>query len=91
MSDNTRQRRQFDTPAEWIAQKMGYSRQGVYRLRVPGNRDTDPMLSQRRMDSVEKAFGWTRADQYVAISKGQWISEFERVVAEAYAKEQKGK
>jgi hypothetical protein len=85
---NPRQRRRFAVPAPWIAEKTGYNRQGIYRMRMKGNRDKGPMPMER-MNRMEKAFGWSKADQFTAISEGRWIEEFEKVVAEAYAKEQK--
>jgi len=87
---HTGQRRRFEVPSTWIADKTGYNRQGIYRMRMRGNRDKGPMPLER-MNRMEKAFGWPQADQFAAISKGRWIEEFEKVVAKAYAAEQKGK
>lgn len=80
---NPRQRRRFNVPSTWIAEKTGYNRQGIYRMRMRGNRDKGPMPMER-MERMEKAFGWSEADQFAAIREGRWIEEFERVVSEAY-------
>lgn len=85
---HTGERRRFDVPSTWIADKTGYNRQGIYRMRLKGNRDKGPMPMER-MTRMEKAFGWSKADQYAALTKGRWIEEFEKVVAKAYAAEQK--
>jgi hypothetical protein len=85
---HTGERRRWDVPAPWIAEKTGYNRQGIYRMRIRGNRDKGPMPMER-MERMEKAFGWSKADQFAALSNGRWIEEFEKVVSAAYAAEQK--
>lgn len=85
-----RQRRRFEVPSTWIAEKTGYNRQGIWRIRMKGNRDKGPMPMER-MTRMQEAFGWATADQYTAIEQGRWIDEFEKVVTAAYRAEQKRK
>lgn len=83
-----RQRRRFTVPSTWIADKTGYNRQGIWRMRMKGDRDKGP-IPMERMARMEKAFGWSNADQFAAFQAGRWIDEFEKVVAAAYRAEQK--
>lgn len=80
-----RQRHRFAVPSTWIAAKTGYSRTGIYRMRVAGDRDTS--INRDRMTRMEKAFGWSKEDQFAALDKGTWAAEFEKVVTAAYAEE----
>lgn len=82
-----RERERFKVPSTWIADKTGYSRTGVYRMRKEGNRDTT--LNLVRMDRMETVFGWKVEDQLAATRAGRWADEFENVVTAAYAKETK--
>lgn len=82
-----RERKRFDVSSQWIADKTGYSRTGVYRMREEGNRDTT--LNLVRMERMETVFGWKVEDQLEATRAGRWADEFENVVTAAYAKETK--
>lgn len=83
-----RQRHQFAVPSTWIAEKTGYGRTGIYRMRT--EHDTRPPTIAR-MQRMADALGWSRTDQMEAMDAGRWIEEFERVVLALYTAERKGK
>lgn len=80
-----RQRQRFEVPSTWVAEKTGYSRTGIYRMRSEGNRDAS--LNLTRMERMEDVFGWAVEDQLVATRAGRWADEFEKVINAAYAEE----
>jgi hypothetical protein len=70
-------------PHNWVAEKTGYTESGVWRMRQPGDRE--PTLD--RMRRLESVFGWELCDQ-INLGPGEWVTEFERVIKEAYDNEQ---
>lgn len=83
-----RQRHRFAVPSTWIAQKTGYGRTGIYRMRT--EHDTRPP-TMSRMQRMADTLGWSRTDQMKAVEAGRWIEEFEAVVLKLYTAESKGK
>lgn len=85
---NPRQRTKFDVPSTWVADKTGFSRTGIYRMRTEP--DTRPP-SLPRMKQIQDTLDWPEADQLAAHRAGRWIAEFEAVILAAYKAEQEGK
>jgi len=83
-----RKRHRFAVPSTWIAEKTGYGRTGIYRMRT--EHDTRPPTIAR-MKRMADTLGWSRTAQMEAMDAGRWIEEFERVVLDLYTKEQKGR
>lgn len=76
-----------DVPSPWIAEKTGYSRQGIHRMRTePDSRP--PTMA--RMKRLEDTLGWPQADQFAAHQEGRWIEAFETYVGKLYEKEATG-
>lgn len=80
-----RKRMKFDVPSTWIAERTGFTRTGIYRMRT--EQDTRPP-SLPRMQRMEDTLGWSRAAQLAALDAGKWIEEFERRVLDAYNADQ---
>lgn len=79
---NPRQRHRWEVSSGWIAQKTGYDRTGIYRMRTDSR---PPTLD--RMERLQESLGWSKLDQMVAKDNGRWTEEFERVVLDLYRKE----
>lgn len=80
-----RQRRRTAVTHEWVAARTGYSKSGIGRMRDKGNRDA--VINMERFNQMNIAFGWSVEDQITAAAAGRWADEFEKVIADAYAKE----
>lgn len=69
---------------DWVAKKMGYSISGVSLLR---NNNRQPHFST--METVEDAFKWPIYDQIDARRSGTYAQEFNKVLANRFAEENK--